>query len=607
MVNEDDYNFLQRIHEYACRKWKEPLVSTYLWDKYGLNVKPVNRQRLLCRCDETYVYDGDLNLRIIVTVNTTSPFVNQIFRVNATAYNKNGDIEPGHLVLYRKYEDETVYSLYTETPVSERINQTKDFSIIVKYYTPDESSYEETIDPDDEVNISDTINIHVRDYTDADYFVSKDGDDTARGSLKSPFKTIQHALNIIASGDTICLLTDINDQCSNIIYTDCNIIAKNTGTTINSNIGLFFILFMETSLYIQDIVLMKSDKTVYDYKDGAYYYNYGENIDTIESEDIKPAPAYNFSISTDNYWISGETTNIIINGDLNEQAYVFDSLNNLVGVINSTPTTLPYTVPYGLNTDKITIVVPCTNTTYSTEFKVYNITTDWYVDTVNGNNDNTGRSLKDAFKSLDYCVKNALNVDEPSIFFIGEELLDNLLISVDETSIRGVGNNSMLKTKTDYIQVDTNTTLYLHDLFLDNNRVEYETVVNKGSYPVTLITDNESVHGALYVNGNTGSDSNTGASWSKALKTINKALEIGGVDTVYFSGENTINTPLHIIYETVKIVGSMTTQTIHASTGQYFTIDTGQVLELLNLSLDSAHITHNTYKNIGSAKMEVIT
>ena len=279
---ENDYEYLKRIEEYAQRRWKEPLICTYLWDRYDLNTQLINRKDKLCRMDVDYAYDEDFNLRIILDVNPDSPFLYQEFWCNAVAYDDTGDLETGHIVLYKNYTESNTFDIVGELPLASKIEFKQDFRLVAKFYTLDETDYSETVNITEDVNLSDVISVHVRDYTDADYYVSSTGDDTNPGTLDEPFATIQHASNIIDIGDTICCLDNITEANCTSFNVSCYIIAKESHTVVSEANKEYFVLNEGAEVYIQYIDF----DDVYSYNNGAYVFNRGTAPVYIKSPDI---------------------------------------------------------------------------------------------------------------------------------------------------------------------------------------------------------------------------------------------------------------------------------------------------------------------------------
>jgi hypothetical protein len=601
MVLEDDYNYLKRIEEYGKRRWKEPLLCTYLWDRYDLNTQLLNRQRLICRSDVDYAYDDDYNLKIVNSFNTVSPFKNQVFRASSEAYNQDGSLEEGHLIFYIK--DDEGFRLYGESPINFKV--TEDFEIVVKYYPLSITSYANSINPDDEVNVSDVTKIHVRDYKEADYFVSNSGDDSNPGDYTHPFKTLQHASDIVLPGETICVLTSLNLSDSVLIYTDCNLIAKDA--TITSDFGWFLSITPGTSVYIQNLVFSTHTGPVFNYKDGAYIQNHGGGLVSVESLNEKQTPSFNLDLESDDYWVSGETVDINISGLKNESIYILDSLNECIyhgGQIAK----FKYTVPHGLEYDTLSIIIPEYNYMFSKSFSIYNIEGDWYVDTINGEDyTHDGKSLTNAFKTLEWALQNVT----PSlnrVFFKGLETIDNLEIP-SKTIIRGLKNNSIIRCNTDSF-FNVKEYLSINDMLLNDTLIDSVSFENQGSFPLEVCNLDHRVEGVVFVDGLNGKDTNSGYSWSNAFKTLAHALSFDEDNMIYFSGENTINTPLKI-YHYIQIVGTMNKNQLYNSNGTYFEVGTNQVLKLSDILLKSStkttHILNNTYTNNGNAKLEVIT
>ena len=603
---EEDYNYLQRISWYSKRGWKEPLICTYLWDKYDLETQLLNRERLICRCDTDYAYDDDYNLYILNVFNTTSPFINQTLRVDSYAYNESGELEDGHLVLYIKTGDDVLYRLVGELPYISKVVVDEDFTVITKYYPSDVTEWAESIDPEEEPNISKTTMIHVRDYTEADYYVSKTGDDNNPGTITAPFKTLQHAMNVVPSGGTVCILSDLTYEDSVLCFTDCNIICKDENTPISTSNGRFLTIAPGTHLYLQGMNFKNNDALVYTYNDGHYLTNNEDALVTIETQAIKPTPTYKLGLTGDLYWISGETVNLKVTGEINGKTiYVLNSLNELITILNDA-SEFTYTVPYGLEYDIIRLFVLEDNYTYSKTFEIYDISSDWYVDTVNGDNNNTGKNLHDAFKNLEVAVAHVTSSSN-HIFFIGGEIINNQPIT-STVYIRGLRNKSVLYCgDTDYFNVSTGN-LILSDLFLDDTLVSNNSYINNGSTPLMVHSLEDTVSTILYVDGDNGDDRRTGDSWQHALHTLQKALT-KTAERIYYSGENTINTPLNID-ETIEITGVMNDNQITSTTTAYFNIGTGKVLKLRNITLknntETGTITNNTYTNNSTAKLEVI-
>lgn len=598
---EEDYEFLQRVKEYSKRRWKEPLLCTFLWDKYGVNTELLNRERLICRCDTDYASEEDYNLRIIPVFNTTSPFINQTLRVSAYAYNEYGELEEGNFVLYIKHGKS--YQWKRLLPYEKKITEDKDFTVIIKYYPPDVKQWDHTISSD-EVNTSKPTLIHVRTYHESDYFVSSSGDDNNSGSLATPFKTLQHAMNVVPRGGTVCILTDLTYDKTVLCFTDCNIICKNNSTTLYSGNGQFLTIVPGTQLYLQGMNFKYEIILIYNYTDGHYIKNNKRAPVTIETQSIKPI-SYKLNLITDFYWISGETVNLKVIGDISGKTiYVFNSVNELITILNGV-SEFTYTVPHGLEYDIIRLFVLEDNYSYSETFEVYDSSADWYVDTVNGDNNNSGKSLHDAFKNLEVAVSHVTDIAN-HVFFMGFETIDNLSIS-SSIYLRGLKNKSVLYSNSnDYFRIHHGS-LVVSDLFLTNTMITNDTYTNNGTTPLTIHPPT-SIFIILYVDGGNGDDRHTGGSWSHALRTLQKALT-KTAEKIYFSDENTINTPLNVD-ETVEIVGVMNDNRITNTTDTYFKVATGKVLKLKNITLKNttkiATITNNIYTNNGTATLEVI-
>ncbi|WP_400203244.1 InlB B-repeat-containing protein [Candidatus Methanomassiliicoccus intestinalis] len=67
------------------------------------------------------------------------------------------------------------------------------------------------------------------------YFVNKDATDTETGSEDSPYKTIQNAVTVATSGDTIKLLSDINSSTGKITINNKSITLDLNGKTLNTS------------------------------------------------------------------------------------------------------------------------------------------------------------------------------------------------------------------------------------------------------------------------------------------------------------------------------------------------------------------------------------
>jgi hypothetical protein len=640
---EDDYSYLKRIHEYAQRRWKEPLVCTYLWDRYDLDVKLLNRKRLLCRTDVDYAYDDDFNLRIILNVNPKSPFINQKIYCSASAYNSSGYQENGHFILYMNDDESDNYTFIGELPISHKIEVKDDFKLIAKFYTLDETDFADTINPEDDVNLSEIVSVHVRDYTDSNYYVSDDGDDSNPGTMEEPFLTLQHACDKVNINDTICCLTDLTIDNFVVIPISCNIIGKETYITLESESEEYFIILKGVEVYLQDLELL----TPTDYSDYGdmtfdadnHISNVESPIVTVQSSACKSYTQYDLDIISDGYWNTHETITLtlidkkqVLNG---VEVRVYNIFNDLIATIDtdgSESYSFKYTVP-GVNLDRITVLA--NDYSYSEEFEVYNITSDWYVDTEKGDDNNTGMSLNDAFKTLN-CAIQHVRYTQNHIFFVGSEIIDNLLI--DNTIImNGIPNRSTLYAASNYyFTINKLNTLYLYNINMDNNVIDEVSYTNNGNSLLEVLKYKSDK--ILYVDGISGSDNNKGTSWNDALKTLKYALTFGNIDSIYFSGNNTITAPLDII-ENLTIIGIGEDPYIFYSSNdcynieygiyetdenedtyidcssndyqsvQFFNIPKDIVLKLNNISLKSdnfkAHIESNEYDNNGVNNMEV--
>lgn len=489
---EDDYRFVRRIKEYAQRRWKEPLICSYLWDKYDLETTLVNRKDKLCRMDVDYAYDDDFNLRIILSVNDTNPFIDAYFSCDAIAYNEDGEIEEGNFALYiNQNEAVPYYRFISVLPMEFRCIFKSEFRLIAKFYPSDETDYATTININDEVNLSNIVNVQIRDYTDADYFVSSTGADTNDGSLEAPFATIQHAVDMISVGDSICCLTDLTLANSVIFYKSCELFAKEKKTTLTSSTQEYFKVFRNTQLMIHDILL----DSVFDYNNGGIIENTDSALVTVESFTAKSYPNYNFELTTDNIWISGDEVSIRFkdnNRSLNGvKVYVLNSLSELVTRISTNGSAyydIGYMVPVGLEEDTITVITP--RYAYSQSFDIENITTSWYVNTVSGDDSNSGLSLRDAFKTLKHAVEQ-ITPNQTSIYYRGEETIDSIAISEEEVWIQGskTKGKSVLKSNSVYFSVESNSNLILQKITLGSAYMENMSVVNNGTAKIKVMVN----------------------------------------------------------------------------------------------------------------------
>ena len=486
---EDDYRFIRRIEEYAQRRWKEPLVCSYLWDKYGLETKLVNRKDKLCRIDVDYAYDDDFNLRIILSVNTKSPFVNQYLECNAIAYNDKGEVESGYLVLYMNSDIMTsnTYDLVGELPLSYRIRFAKNFNIVAKFYTRDETDYDETIIPEEDVNTSDIITIQAQNYEESNYFVSKDGDDSNSGTMEEPFRTLQHAADVINIGDTICCLTDLTLTDSVFFYTSCNLIGEDINTKISSENEQYITLYNEAYIYLQNIIF----DNFFDFNNGGYIYNDNSAMVSVESFTPKTNVTYDLDIVSDSdYWFSGDevTLTLIDSKDalIGKTAYIFNTLNNLITTISLTGGknyNFKYTIPLGISTDRITAVVP--HYYFAKDFAVETVDSDWYVNTNTGSDSNTGLMWTDPFKTVKCAVEHATTFKN-RIYLVGTDTVND--INLDKSIVLYCATGKSKITSSDsYFTVQSTCTLTIRDLMMDDNFVDEMTVTNNGTAKVKVM------------------------------------------------------------------------------------------------------------------------
>lgn len=605
---EYDEEYLERIREYSKRRWEEPLIQSYIWDRYDLDTTIENRQRLICRTNVDYAYSADYNLRIITSANTTSPFQGQTLWISSVCYNSDGELEEGHLVLYKCCDDSSVYQRLGEVPYSEEVGTEPAYKLITKYYPPDITEYAEEIDSTTEENISSVLEITPRTYLNSDYYVDyRTGSDNFPGTLEQPFKTLAKAANTVEAGGTICVIDFLSEKNTACFSTNCNLITKRDAVMIMLTQDSYISFLPNTQVYIQGPLIWKMPMDAMDFVKGHTIINQGTGLMTIDNTDGSKIPTYEISLKTPTYWISGETieVNLELSGDYSGKSFmIYNSLNELL-TTETGPAKFDYKVPDGLEEESVRVFVPEDNYFWTESFEIYNVDSDFYVDTVDGSDTNTGTSLHYPFKTLEKAL-SMVTTNKYRIFFQGEQDVRRVLIK-DKVLIRGLLNKSTLSTDEVFFRVQG--TLTLSDLFLNDVPIDSLTVENDGTATTELLKFSEVEAGVLYVDGANGNDSNTGKGWSRALSTLAKALSLEPTK-IYYSDLNTITSPLTPTKE-CTIIGTMNTNKIVCGDESFFQINNGVTLNLQNITLTNysnteAKISNNTYVNEGGAKCEVI-
>ena len=607
IMYEYDEEYLERIREYSKRRWEEPLIQSYIWDRYDLDTTIENRQRLICRTNVDYAYSADYNLRIITSANTTSPFQGQTLWISSVCYNSDGELEEGHLVLYKCCDDSSVYQRLGEVPYSEEVGTEPAYKLITKYYPPDITEYAEEIDSTTEENISSVLEITPRTYLNSDYYVSMGGNDKNPGTIEQPFRTLAKAADTVEAGGTICILVYPFEKETVCFSTNCNLITDEPNKLIIVTEEAPFAILPNTQIYLQGISL----KSVYDkeknFMKGHTISNQGTGLISIDFGKQAKTITYDINLKTPTYWISGETieVNLELTGDYNRKTFkIYNSLNELL-TTETSPAKFDYKGPDGLEEESVRVFVPEDNYLWTESFEIYNVDSDFYVDTVDGSDTNTGTSLQYPFKTLEKAL-SMVTTNKYRIFFQGEQDVRRVLIK-DKVLIRGLLNKSTLSTDEIFFRVQG--TLTLSDLFLNDVPIDSLTVENDGTATTELLKFSEVEAGVLYVDGANGNDSNTGKGWSRALSTLAKALSLEPTK-IYYSDLNTITSPLTPTKE-CTIIGTMNTNKIVCGDESFFQINNGVTLNLQNITLTNysnteAKISNNTYVNEGGAKCEVI-
>lgn len=510
--------------------------------------------------------------------------------------------------MYKCSDDSTVYQLLGESPYSETVGTEPAYKLITKYYPPDVTEYAKEIDSTTEENISDVLEITPRTYLNSDYYVDyRTGSDNYPGTLEQPFKTLAKAANTVEAGGTICVIDFLSEKNTACFSTNCNLITKRDAIMIMLTPDSYISFLPNTQVYIQGLLIWKAPKGLMDFIKGHTFINQGTGLMTIDNTDVSKIPAYEISLNTPTYWISGETirVNLELTGDYKGKSFmIYNSLNELLTTEDG-PASFDYKVPDGLEEETVRVFVPEDNYLWTESFEIYNVDSDFYVNTDTGSDTNTGTSLHSPFKTLEKAL-SVVTTNKYRIFFQGEQEAHSILIK-DNVLIRGLLNKSTLSTDEVFFRVQS--TLTLSNIFLNDVKIDSLTVENDGTATTELLNLSEVEAGVLYVDGANGNDDNTGKGWSRALSTLAKALSLEPTK-IYYSDINTITTPLTPT-QNCEIIGTMNTNKIISGEESFFQINNGLTLNLQNITLTNysnteAKISNNTYLNEGSAKCEVI-
>lgn len=301
--SEDDYNYIERMKQYIQYRWKKPLPELYLWQKYNITNKMVNRHHQIFRiasdtfddenlCGRIANYDLN-NGSVFSTFNTTHPILNQTLIINSYFLNNHGEqITYGKLGVFIKKLNDADYLYKGNAPFSLKITEESRANMNVKtayigedvlqINTPLPDNY---ITSDDETITLGTIPKEEEEEPDEPLmdrviFVSPTGDDENDGRHRStPLKTIQYAINKISEEDVIVLLKgtfNIKEPLS--INKSCIIIGESNEVEIRNTVNNEWIHInpsnTEVVLTLNSLKLTSNYET-YIYNSFTYYTNIG--------------------------------------------------------------------------------------------------------------------------------------------------------------------------------------------------------------------------------------------------------------------------------------------------------------------------------------------
>ena len=268
-ATEDDYHYMCRLLEYVSRYHNESLPTLEIWKNLGVDASIQNRETKLCKMfEESKHYEGwspkdwehkdpqcILNEEyyfLFVTVDNYTPFRGQNVRFTLNVLNSLGRTVTDRFIFLPFLNgvrfNEKVIDGYVFTVNSKDLDMTAENIFIFKGFSSLDALNNDLLENnglfviEDGDLISDEIIITVKGCNDGDYYVSVNGDDSNNGSKEYPFKTIEHAFNLVQSNEIIVLM-DEEYSLSNIVNVDssCTLVscAGDYSTIIPSQSEIF--------------------------------------------------------------------------------------------------------------------------------------------------------------------------------------------------------------------------------------------------------------------------------------------------------------------------------------------------------------------------------
>lgn len=356
--------------------------------------------------------------------------------------------------------------------------------MIVKYFSPDTPLPRFGDRLNHEGWLSDEQYINVRGVESADWYVSLTGDDKENTghTRESPFRTLNHACEVCNDGDLICILNGVYYLNSPVIIRrSCAIIGdNNANVTLISDITgtIFYIppIRYGIELYVQGFTVKDRDNLTYSYLEDTVYRNNGSTVLRVAGKNNLVIPEYTLRLGvnpTPAINVTSTITSYSTGLEDGLPVYFYDEHNDLIDstVTSNGEASVEYT-PYTSGSKRLTVYYPTYSISKSISVYVIGDSEqgDWYVDTVNGDNNNTGTSMQDAFKSLEYCLTQVTDGD--TIIFTGEETFNSPLDITDTNLlIKGVNNPKILNTDGEFFNVIQLNSLTLHDIYLNDNHI----------------------------------------------------------------------------------------------------------------------------------------
>lgn len=233
---EDDYSYLTRMTEYLSLLSGMPAPCLYLWKNYLVETKLVNCTHKIAKIGEYVAVPENKNIYLYNDVNTLSPLRDSLLKVNSYLYDIDFEKMTGDSAVYVKYDNEEDFKFKGLAPLDLFINNDTPFLLKSKYLTDGIIPVKDEVLVEHNYDIMSPVDYIVpnSNVTGADYYVSVNGDDNNDGLTRNtPFKTLQKALSMIKTKQTILLLNDVHTISETVQITkSCFIFGENVNNTI---------------------------------------------------------------------------------------------------------------------------------------------------------------------------------------------------------------------------------------------------------------------------------------------------------------------------------------------------------------------------------------